>query len=138
APRYLLMTIYSQELDWTHVKQVSDDIFRIAPHDAEAQRYAAVAQSAKATPEQYLNLSLHHYRNGRFEECIKAAKEALGLRPDYAEAYNNIAAAYQSMQRWDDAIAAAKEALRIKPDFQLARNNLLYAMSQRSLLASKN
>jgi tetratricopeptide (TPR) repeat protein len=80
-----------------------------------------------------VSLSLAYCQTGRYEDCAQAAKQALRLRPNYAEAYNNIAAAYQSMGRWDEAIHAAQEAIRLKPDFQLARNNLAFASSQKSL-----
>ncbi len=140
-PRHILMVIYSQQGDWPHLKQVSEEVLRVAPNDIDAMRYSLAAQNAKPvskTPEELLNLSLQHYQAGRFEECIQAAREALRLRPQYAEAYNNIAAANQSLRRWDEAIKAAKEAIRIKPELQLARNNLAYATQQKSLLAAKD
>src|SRR4030095_1206833 len=102
----------------------------------QGHKYLEIAQkgeSAPLTPEQYLNASLTHYQKREYEDCIRAAKQALATRPEYAEAYNNIAAAYQALGRWDDAIAAAKEALKIKPNFQLARNNLAYATSQKAI-----
>jgi protein O-mannosyl-transferase len=136
-PRNLLMQIYSQRADWVNVKKIADEVLRLSPNDADALRYAAmVANPANATlsAEEYLTLSLRNFQNKRYEDCIQAAKEALRLRPDYAEAYNNIAAAYQSLGRWDEAIAAAREALRLKPDFQLAQNNLAYATSQKATI----
>ena len=144
-PRFALMTIYSQQLDWAGLKRVTDEVLREAPGDAEAHRYSALAQTAAAhiaapvqpaappTPEGFLSQSLVYCQTGRFEDCAHAAREALRLRPNYAEAYNNIGAAYQSMGRWDEAIQAAQEAIRLKPDFQLARNNLAYASTQKAL-----
>jgi Flp pilus assembly protein TadD len=95
------------------------------------------AREAPASPEQRLAESLAYYRLGSFEDCIRAAQEALRARPDYAEAYNNIAAGYQSMGHWDEAIAAAEHALRLKPDLQIARNNLEYARAHKTLRAGK-
>ncbi len=145
-PRYTLMAIYSQQADWAGLKRVTDQVLAVEPGDAEAHRYAAIAQSAPArvassippanalpSAESYVSLSLVYCQTGRFEDCANAAKKALQLRPNYPEAYNNIAAAYQSMGRWDEAIQAAQQAVRLKPDFQLARNNLAYAISQKSL-----
>jgi tetratricopeptide (TPR) repeat protein len=83
------------------------------------------------TPENYLNLSLQYYQKQRYQDSIAAAREALKLKPDYAEADNNIAAAFNGLGMWDDAISAGKEALRIKPDFQLAKNNLETSLSQK-------
>ncbi len=156
-PRYELMTIYFQQADWAGLKRVTDEVLRIAPGDSQARRYAVVAQTApprgaasyqpavwqitppasQNTPERYLTLSLLYCQTGRFDYCAQAAKQALVLRPNYAEAYNNIAAAYQSMGRWDEAIEAAQEAVRLKPDFELARNNLTYERTQKALRAGQ-
>jgi protein O-mannosyl-transferase len=83
------------------------------------------------TAENYLNLSLRYDRLGRYNDCIRAAREALKHKPDYAEAYNNIAAGYESLGDWDEAIKAAHEALRLRPDFELARNNLAWSEQQK-------
>ena len=115
---------------------MASEVLRAAPRDAQALRYSQMARNAPQTPEMYLNLSLLHFQNRRYEDCIRAAKEALRLKPGYAEAYNNIAAADQSTGRWDEAVAAAKEALRLKPNFPLARNNLKYATSRKAQAAS--
>jgi tetratricopeptide (TPR) repeat protein len=91
----------------------------------------------KLTAEDYLSLSLQYHRNKQYRECIDAARQALKLKPDYAEAYNNIAAGYESLQQWDEAIQAAQQALKLKPDFELARNNLLYSLEQKRQAAAK-
>jgi Flp pilus assembly protein TadD len=132
SPRYTLMQAYSQQSDWDHLQQTANEVLRLAPGDAEAQRYLQMAQKPPQTPEAYLNESLRHFQQQRYDDCIRAARQALRLRPGYAEAYNNIAAGYQSQHHWDEAIAAAKEALRLKPDFPLARNNLNYSLSQKA------
>jgi tetratricopeptide (TPR) repeat protein len=149
-PRYSLMAIYAQQSNWASLKGVADEVLHLAPGDAEARRYFAMAQNANAsvttaeqlagaqpTAENYVNLSLLYNQTGRYEDSIRAAKEALKLRPNFAEAYNNIAAGNESLGRWDEAIAAAQEAVRLKPDFQLARNNLSYATAQKALAAQR-
>lgn len=82
------------------------------------------------TSENYINLSLHYYRNNQFEECIKACEMALELRPNNADAYNNICSAYNAMGRWKEGIAACEKALAISPDYTLARNNLKWAKTE--------
>ena len=79
----------------------------------------------------YVDLSLTLNRQGRFDESIAAAKKALELDPNAAEAWNNIAANDEALHRWDDAIAAARKAIALRPDFQLAKNNLAWALQQR-------
>jgi len=144
--RYLLMQAYLEQGQWQPLAALAEDTLKIAPGDAQAQSYlqrsqnvqgelAAAERLAQAQPtaENFVNLSLMYYQQGRFQDCIATAQKALQLKPDYAEAYNNIAAAYQSMHQWDQAIAAAKHALRINPNFQLAKNNLAWSQSQKSL-----
>ena len=149
-PRYTLMLIYMQQSDWADLQRVSSQTLLLAPEDASALRYAVLARHQQEggvqappgaaqplTAESYLNLSRSYYESGRYEDCIRAARQALQLRPSYAEAYNNLAAAYQSTGRWDQAIVAAQQAIRLKPDFQLAQNNLAYAISQKRLVAMR-
>jgi len=79
-----------------------------------------------------MEMSLAHFRAGRYMDCVRAAEKALQLRPNYPEAYNNISAGYNALKMWDQGIAAAKEAVRLKPDWELARNNLAHAMQQKA------
>jgi tetratricopeptide (TPR) repeat protein len=113
---------------------------RILADRASLAQMSVAAQRlpAKPTPESYLDLSLHEYQAGRFEKSITAAKKALELRPNYAEAYNNIAAAYNSMAKWDEGIQAALQAVRLKPDYQLAKNNMMWAVSQKQKAQGSN
>lgn len=101
----------------------------------QAARHAGDPQAAD-TPEALLNKSLALNQAGKYQESIDAARSALKLRPDYAEAWNNIAAGYESMGQWDQAIAAAENAIRLKPDFQLAKNNLAWSNAQKAKQSS--
>jgi tetratricopeptide (TPR) repeat protein len=138
--RYLLMEISAQSGDWDTVRTVATNTLGRFPSDRSAQTYLSRAQVGipdVKTAADYLNLSLSLYSSGEFPESIAAAREALKLSPQFAEAYNNIAASFQSMGQWDQAIAAARIALKIKPDFRLARNNLTWSEEQkRKTLAS--
>jgi tetratricopeptide (TPR) repeat protein len=142
--QYLLLRILAGQRSWAEVRGVTDAILRLAPGDPAAIGYletaaaagrelAAAEQAALAgpSPERFLTLSLLYHQAGRFQQSIDAARQALRLKPDYAEAYNNIAAAYEGMEKWDEAIAAAREALRLRPDFPLARNNLAWSEAQK-------
>jgi tetratricopeptide (TPR) repeat protein len=145
-PRSLLMQIYFDEGQGPALKQLAQDTLNLLPDDPEARNYLARSENlkdpitaaeqvaaAQPTPDRYLNLSLLYHRAGRYRDSIDAAKKALSLKPDYAEAYNNIAADYEDLRQWDAAIQAAQQALRLQPDFQLAKNNLAWAQSQKNL-----
>jgi tetratricopeptide (TPR) repeat protein len=138
--RYLAMQVYAEVKDWDKLRSTAADTIQRFPSDTTAASFLARAnspQDAPRTADDYINLSLAHYRARRFDECIKAAQEALKLQPGYATAYNNIAAAYAEMKDWDRAIEAAREAVRLQPDFQLAKNNLAWAESQKKLEQQK-
>jgi tetratricopeptide (TPR) repeat protein len=118
---------------WEDGIRAAQEALGLQPDFELAQNNLAWAKlNLESTPESYVTRSLIYYQAGRFEECIQAAREALTLRPNYAEAWNNIAAAYNSMSKWDEGIRAAEEAVRLKPDFQLARNNLAWAQAQQA------
>jgi tetratricopeptide (TPR) repeat protein len=150
-PRYLLMEVYSNQGDGMNLRQLAQETLQAFPGDTTAAEFLQRGPHAQAaavptpspvpsepkTPEDFLTLSLNYELAGRHEDCINAAKQALKLRPGYAEAYNNIAAAEQSMGHWDEAIKASTEAVRLKPDFQLAKNNLAWEQSQKRLQQGK-
>jgi tetratricopeptide (TPR) repeat protein len=144
--RYLLMQAYLDQAQSEALSELAYSTLQLVPNDPATLAYLArndvqraaksnadKASESQSTPEGYLGLSLLHYRAGRYQDCIKAAKKALQLRPNYAEAYNNIAAAHQAMSQWNAAIDAARRALELKPDFVLARNNLAWSRAQREL-----
>ena len=96
----------------------------------KAEQLAALHPSAA----NYLDLSVAYYNGKRYQDCISASRLALGLKPDYPDAYNNIAVGYQALNIWDSAIAASKEAVRLSPGYELAKNNLAFEISQKKLL----
>jgi tetratricopeptide (TPR) repeat protein len=96
------------------------------------------SQGDRGTPtaEGYLNQSLVLYQAGKRAESIAAAREAVKLRPDYAEAWNNIMAGYNSLSDWDQAIAAGEKAVSLDPSNQLARNNPAWGKAQKEKAAA--
>lgn len=136
APR-LLMEIYAEQLDADSLRRTARELLARFPSDPEALAWLGRADKLQPTAESYLNRSLRLYQQGKFEESIQAAREALKLRPGYSEAWNNIAAAYNSLSKWDEGIRAAEQAVRLRPDNQLARNNLAWAIQQKQRAAAK-
>ena len=138
--RYLLMQLQQQLAQWKQLEALAQDTLRVAPGDATATAYLEKARHpppSAETPESLLALSLSFYTAGRYEDCIIAARGALRLRPDYAEAFNNIAAAHIAMRRWDEGIRAADQALRINPQYERAKNNRLWALAQKQAGSAK-
>jgi tetratricopeptide (TPR) repeat protein len=143
--RHLLLATYADQGDWAQLKPLAMETLQLAPNDPEVRRYASMQPqprqpappAAARSVDSMINLSLQAYQKGDFEGCIRAAKMALKLRNDSAEAWNNIIAANNALHRWDEAIRAGHEALRIRPDYALAQNNLRWAESQKALQAAQ-
>jgi tetratricopeptide (TPR) repeat protein len=49
-----------------------------------------------------------------------AYREAIDLRPDFADAWNGLGHALKQQKRFEESIRAYNEALRLRPDFPLA------------------
>jgi Flp pilus assembly protein TadD len=113
---------------------LATEAVELAPGDVMARDLLAEVNKAVShapTPELFLTQSLSYYRAQRYQDSIAAARAALSLRRDYAEAWNNIGAAYNAMGNYEEAVKACEEALRLKPGYQLAANNLRFAVEHR-------
>ncbi len=92
----------------------------------------AAADRPQTTAESCLLRSLQLYRAQKYPESIAAAREALAIRPDYAEAWNNLMVAYNMVSDWDNAIAAGEKATQLAPSMALYRNNLAWARAEKA------
>jgi len=62
--------------------------------------------------------------DGRTEEAIEQYRQALRLKPDYAEPLSNLGFTLAELGRTDEAIEQCKQTLRLKPDFAEVHNIL--------------
>ena len=141
--RNLLLEVYSRQGNLMAFDALAQETLRLGYSEETARRYAeerarlqaaAGAPSPKPVdhrPDELVNLSAKYCNQGNYAQCVATARQALELRPGYAEAYNNMAAAYNSMEQWNEAIQAASEALRLKPDYPIAKKNLDWAREHR-------
>jgi Flp pilus assembly protein TadD len=138
-----LLRALTAHQSFRRLREVASETLRRVPGDPAAQaamRDAAHGQRelesllarVRASPsaEAWLDLSLRFYNEGDFRSAVEAARKALVLRPDYAEALNNLAAAHNELGEWTEAVSAARRAVALKPDFPLARNNLAWALAE--------
>jgi tetratricopeptide (TPR) repeat protein len=73
------------------------------------------------------------------EEAISQFKEALKVRPDYANAHNNLGVMLARRGQMEEAIDRFSEAIKISPGYTEARKNLENAKRQKRLMkASKS
>jgi tetratricopeptide (TPR) repeat protein len=69
-----------------------------------------------------LGTALQH--QGKSDEAAKSYRQALALKPDYAEALNNLGNVLTAQGKLDDAAKAYRRALALKPDYAEAHYNL--------------
>ena len=81
-----------------------------------------IQEAGDAAAQNVKGLAL--YKLGKYEEAIKAYKEAINLKKDFAEAHYNLGDAYSQLRDYKKAIEAYKQAIRSQPDFATAYNNL--------------
>ena len=60
----------------------------------------------------------------QFDAAIESYKQALRIKPDYADAYYNMGVALNDKGDPEAAIESYKQALKIKPDYAEAYNNI--------------
>jgi len=65
---------------------------------------------------------------GRIEEAIQHDKQAIAMRPYYADAHQNLGKAYLSAGRWEEAIAEDEEVIKVDPHRTGIRGNLGIAL----------
>jgi tetratricopeptide (TPR) repeat protein len=138
---YLLMEIFAKRQAWATVRGLSELVLKPFPADEDAKAFRLMASletgqeeastRSLKTADVFLELSKYYFRIGNYERAVSAGREALRLRPEYAEAYNNISAAYRGLENWDLAIDAARRALKIRPNFGAAQKNLALSEDKR-------
>ena len=60
---------------------------------------------------------------GRLDEALASYRQAIALKPDYAEAYNNLGIMLQELGRLDEALASYRQAIALKPDYAEAHRH---------------
>jgi tetratricopeptide (TPR) repeat protein len=95
---------------------------------AEAPRTQADSTAFQSA----LESSFQHYQARRYDEAVTAAKGAIAMNPNSAEAYNNLAVSYLGLRKFDEATQAAQTAIRLQPNSQLAKNNLVWIQQERA------
>ena len=59
-----------------------------------------------------------------FKQAISSYNTALGLEPNYYEAYNNMGVAYNDWKKPDTALSHLRKAIEINPQYSEAFNNI--------------
>ncbi|MDA8678623.1 tetratricopeptide repeat protein, partial [Luminiphilus sp.] len=76
------------------------------------------------------NLGITLKELGRLDEAEANYRQAIALKPDYAEAHNNLGNSLQELGRLDEAEASCRQAIVLEPDLAGAHNNLGVALQE--------
>jgi Flp pilus assembly protein TadD len=74
-------------------------------------------------------------QGGQWDEAIACFREAVRLRPDYADALNNLGNVLFFQKKFDEAVACYEEVVRVAPDHAGAYSNLGEVVRQQGRLA---
>jgi tetratricopeptide (TPR) repeat protein len=77
-----------------------------------------------ATKEEVFDRAVDLVAGGDLEGAVEAYREAIGLDPDYVDAWEALALAYNQLQHHDRAIEAGKRLCELAPDDVLAHTTL--------------
>jgi protein O-GlcNAc transferase len=70
----------------------------------------------------------------QYDAAIDCYKQALKIKPDYADAHYNMGVALKKKGKLDAAIESYKQALKIKPDYADAHYNMGFALQEKGEL----
>jgi tetratricopeptide (TPR) repeat protein len=73
---------------------------------------------ASRSPEaaEHYNIGTFLYSQGKFNQAILQFRNAIGIDPEYAEAYNNLGIAHSALGKFDEAIACLNKAIKLNPN----------------------
>ena len=61
-----------------------------------------------------------HADLGFLDAAVESYKQAIVIKPDFAEAYNNMGTALQDQGKLEEAVKSYETALLLKPDYACA------------------
>ncbi|MCX7822628.1 MAG: tetratricopeptide repeat protein [Syntrophobacterales bacterium] len=76
------------------------------------------------TAEDHFRSGLSYFKDGYFDSAISSFQAAIGLRPNYTEAYYYLGQSYEKKNMVDKAEAAYRDAIRTNPRYLEAHEAL--------------
>ena len=92
--------------------------------------FAEPSKSSQTTLKRSFNLGNLHRELDQLDEAIACYRQALQVRPDYADAGNNLGNALTERGLYEEAAESFQRALQARPDFADAHNNLGNALKK--------
>jgi tetratricopeptide (TPR) repeat protein len=93
----------------------------------EFERVIELKADKRGDANAYLGLGACFIDLGKLDDAIEACRQAIKLKPDYADAYHNLGEALREKGNLEAAMEAWQQALKLTPEHILARNSLATA-----------
>jgi tetratricopeptide (TPR) repeat protein len=103
--------------------------YQIGQYDTAIELIMLAIEENPLNPFYFSNLGLALRAEKKLELAEKNYRQAISLKPDYAEAHLNLGVALGDQGKANDAINSYRKAIEIKPDYAEAYNNLGAALS---------
>src|SRR6478672_7259163 len=82
-------------------------------------------------PNYFFSLGIVFHNHCKLDEAVAAYRQAIRIKPDYAEVHLNLGNALKERGSLDDAVAAYRQAIAIKPNYAEVHLNLGNALKER-------
>jgi tetratricopeptide (TPR) repeat protein len=97
---------------------------QVSPRSSDAAAAAPVSDREFLEASRYNKQAIELAQQGRLDESLDSFRQAIRLRPDFAEAHSNLGNVYLYQQKLEEAVSSYETALRLQPDFAAAHSNL--------------
>ena len=92
-------------------------------HDLAVELIGQAIKRNGRNPIYFYHLGVTLQENGKPAESVAAYRQAIRIKPDYAEAFKNEGDALKELKRFDEALESYDKALAFKPGYAEACNN---------------
>lgn len=76
-----------------------------------------VKEANEKAAQNYYEHAMIMGTDGKDEEAVKSLNKALGIKPDFAEAYSMKGSSLERLGRYREAEEAFRQAIKVKPNF---------------------